>query len=167
MTFLLINEYNYPVYRPPYGLEVHTTIKQLDLLENTLNSLNESDIFVLTHYPVDRAWLLKSSKGNSFEEIISNEKIYAIFSGHEHPSNVKIVHHGESQRLSEPPGTGEKSDFGMGINQPSDERCLIHKVVTVPDQLSKIGNSHRHFDHQPHSFPYIFSLFYSNHRRIV
>ena len=99
MIFLLINEYNYPVYRPPYGLEVHTTIKQLDLLENTLNSLNESDIFVLTHYPVDRAWLLKSSKGNSFEEIISNEKIYAIFSGHEHPSNVKIVHHGEKGGL--------------------------------------------------------------------
>jgi len=99
LTFLLINEYNYPVFRPPYGVEAHTTVKQLDLLENTLNSLNEIEIFVLTHYSVDRAWLLKSSNGNTFEQIISNEKIYAIFSGHEHPTNVKIVHHGDKGGL--------------------------------------------------------------------
>ena len=93
LTFLLINEYRYPVYRPPYGFEPHISIEQLDLLENTLNSTEEQDIFILDHYPVDRAWLLKSSKGNTFEKIISNEKVYAIFTGHEHPNTVKIVHH--------------------------------------------------------------------------
>ena len=99
LTFLLINEYRYPVYRPPYGIEPHISVEQLDLLENTLNSTEENDIFILDHYPVDRAWLLKSSKGNTFEKIISNEKIYAIFTGHEHPNNVKIVHHGSKGGL--------------------------------------------------------------------
>ena len=80
-TFLLINDYRYPVYRPPYGREQHTTIKQLDSLEQTINSLNEKEIFVLSNYPVDRAWLYKSNNENSFEDIISNEKVYAIFTG--------------------------------------------------------------------------------------
>ena len=34
LTFLLINDYRYPVYRPPYGIEAYTNSKQLDLLEN-------------------------------------------------------------------------------------------------------------------------------------
>ena len=99
LTFFLINEYRYPVYRPPYGLEPHISTKQLDLIENALSSTEEQDIFILTHYPIDRAWLLKSSKGNSLEEIISNEKVYSIFTGHEHPRTVKIVHHGNKGGL--------------------------------------------------------------------
>ena len=95
LTFLLINDYRYPVYRPPYGAETHTTSKQLDLLENFMNAIDESEIFVLSHYPVDRAILYKSDKGNSFDDIISNEKVYAIFTGHQHPASVKIVHHSE------------------------------------------------------------------------
>ena len=95
LTFLLINDYRYPVYRPPYGAETHTTNKQLDLLENFMNAIDESEIFVLSHYPVDRAILYKSDKGNSFDDIISNEKVYAIFTGHQHPASVKIVHHSE------------------------------------------------------------------------
>ena len=95
LTFLLINDYRYPVYRPPYGAETHTTSKQLDLLENFMNAIDESEIFVLSHYPVDRAILYKSDKGNSFDDIISYEKVYAIFTGHQHPASVKIVHHSE------------------------------------------------------------------------
>ena len=99
LTFLLIHDYRYPVYRPPYGLDTHTTVKQYDLLENKINSVEEKEIFALSHYPVDRALLRKSSNGLSFEEIISNEKVYAIFTGHEHPPNVRIIHHGEKGGL--------------------------------------------------------------------
>ena len=99
LNFMLINDYRYPVYRSPYGEEPHSTVEQLDFLEKTLNSLEEEEIFVLFHYPVDRAWLRKSNEGHTFEEIISNEKVYAIFSGHEHPTNVKIVHHGDKGGL--------------------------------------------------------------------
>ena len=94
LTFLLINDYRYPVYRPPYGAETHITDNQLDYLENAINSMDEKEIFVMTHYPVDRAILSKSKNGNYFDEIISNEKVYAIFTGHQHPNNVRIVHHG-------------------------------------------------------------------------
>ena len=90
LTFLLINEYNFPVYRPPYGEEAHISVKQLDLLEETINSMNEQEIFVLNHYSVDRAWLYKSSNGKYFDQILSNKKVYAIFTGHEHPDNVLI-----------------------------------------------------------------------------
>ena len=99
LNFMLINDYRYPVYRSPYGEEPHSTVEQLDFLEKTLNSLEEDEIFVLFHYPVDRAWLRKSNEGHTFEEIISNEKVYAIFSGHELPTNVKIVHHGDKGGL--------------------------------------------------------------------
>ena len=99
LTFLLIHDYRYPVYRPPYGVDPHTTVKQYDLLENKIKSIEEKEIFALSHYPVDRTLIRKSSNGLSFEEIMSNEKVYAIFTGHEHPPNVNIVHHGEKGGL--------------------------------------------------------------------
>ena len=99
INFLLIHDYRYPVYRPPYGAETHTTVKQLDLLENMINSLNEEEIFLLSHYPVDRALLYKSNNGHTFDEIISNKKVYAIFTGHEHPNSVRIIHHGSEGGL--------------------------------------------------------------------
>ena len=94
LNFLLLNDYRFPVYRPPYGVEPHTEKKQLDLLEETIASSEENDLFILSHYHVDRAWLIKSTKGHSYEEIISNNKIYALFTGHLHPKKVIMIHHG-------------------------------------------------------------------------
>ena len=99
LYFLLIHDYRYPVYRPPYGAETHTSVKQLDLLENTINSIDEEEIFLLSHYPVDRALTYKSHNSLTFGEIISNKKVYAIFTGHEHPHKVRIIHHGEEGGL--------------------------------------------------------------------
>jgi hypothetical protein len=134
-TFLLINDYRYPVYRPPYGLEQHTTIKQLDLLEQTINSLNEKEIFVLSHYPIDRAWLYKSKKGNSFEDIISNEKVYAIFTGHEHPKEVKIVHHSFEGGLEYcTPSTFDNKKAGLITY---DNGNIVYHEVYIPYYGSK------------------------------
>ena len=47
MNFLLIHDYRYPVYRSPYGAEAHTTIEQLDLLEKTINSMDENETFAI------------------------------------------------------------------------------------------------------------------------
>ena len=94
ITFLLLNDYRFPVIRPPYGVEALTTKKQLDKLEYMIDNLEEDECYILTHYAVDRALLIKSSKGNTFEEIISNKKVGFIFSGHFHPSNVRMIHHG-------------------------------------------------------------------------
>ena len=99
ITFLLLNDYRFPVIRPPYGVEVLTTKKQLDKLEYMIDNLEEDECYILTHYPVDRALLIKSSKGNTFEDIISNKKVGFIFSGHYHPSNVRMIHHGSNGGL--------------------------------------------------------------------
>ena len=99
LTFILFNDYRFPVPRPPYGIDVHTNKHQLDLLENMIDNLDEEECYILSHYNVDRAWLIKSSKGHTFQEIISNKKIAGIFTGHVHPRTVRIIHHGEEGGL--------------------------------------------------------------------
>jgi len=99
LTFILFNDYRFPVPRPPYGIDVHTNQHQLDLIENMIDNLDEEECYILSHYNVDRAWLIKSSKGHTFQEIVSNKKITGIFTGHVHPRTVRIIHHGEEGGL--------------------------------------------------------------------
>jgi len=94
ITFLLLNDYRFPIIRPPYGLETNINKKQLDILGNVIDNLNEEECYILSHYPVDRTLLTKSSKGNYFEDIFSNKKVGFIFTSHQHPSKVNIIHHG-------------------------------------------------------------------------
>ena len=98
-TFILLNDYRFPVIRPPYGEDNHINKKQLDYLENYLDNLKEDECIILSHYPVDRAILSKSSNGKSFEEIISNKKVSFIFTGHYHPKKVIMIHHGSEGGL--------------------------------------------------------------------
>ena len=135
MNFLLIHDYRYPVYRAPYGAETHTTIEQLDLLEKTINSMDENEILALSHYPVDRALLYKSTEGNSFDKIISNKKIYAIFTGHEHPDNVRIIHHGAEGGLEFcTPSAFDKKRAGLITY---DNGNLFYHEVYIPYYGSK------------------------------
>ena len=99
LTFILFNDYRFPTPRPPYGNEPYKTKKQLDLLENMIDELDSEECFILTHYNVDRMWYIKSSKGHTFEEIISKKNVYAIFTGHEHPNKTEIIHHGNEGGL--------------------------------------------------------------------
>ena len=130
INFLLLNDYRYPVYRPPYGLEPHTEKKQLDLLEETITSSEENDLFILTHYHVDRAWLIKSTKGHSYEEIISNNKIYSIFTGHLHPEKVIIIHHGSEGGLEY--CTPSAFDYKRAGLITYDNGNLIYNEVHIP-----------------------------------
>ena len=98
-TFILLNDYRFPVIRPPYGADNHINKKQLDYLENYLDNLQEEDVIILSHYPVDRSILTKSSNGKSFEEIISNKKVSFLFTGHNHPKKVVMIHHGSEGGL--------------------------------------------------------------------
>ena len=95
LTFILFNDYRFPVPRPPYGNEPYTNREQLDLLENMIDELEHEECFILTHYNVDRMWFITSSKGHNFEEIISKKNVYAIFTGHRHPKHVEIIHHSD------------------------------------------------------------------------
>ena len=130
ITFILLNDYRFPVIRPPYGAETHTNKKQLDILEDMINNLEDNNTFILSHYPVDRALLIKSSKGHSFEEIISNKKIGFIFTGHQHPKTVQIVHHSSEGGLEFcTPSAFDKKKGGL-ITIDNDN--LIYHEVYIP-----------------------------------
>ena len=134
LTFILINDYRFPVPPPPYGIDVHTTKHQLDLIENTIENLEEDECIILSHYNIDRASLIKSSKGHSFQEIISNKKISAIFTGHIHPKQVKIIHHGSEGGLefcSSSPFNNKKS----GLITIDNDNLIYHEVY-IKDEFS-------------------------------
>jgi len=147
LTFILFNDYRFPVPHPPYGIDVHTNKHQLDLLENMIENIEENECYILSHYNVDRAWLIKSSKGHSFQEIISNKKVAGIFTGHIHPKNVKIIHHGSEGGLeycSSSPFNHKRSGLITIDNDnliyndvyiPSfDKRPLFFMTYPVPDE---------------------------------
>lgn len=135
LTFLLLNDYRFPIIRPPYGAENHINKKQLDTLENMIDNLEEDECIILSHYPVDRALLTKSSKGNYFEDIISQKKVGFIFTGHQHPEKVKIVHHGAEGGLEFCTSSAfDKKRAGL-ITIDNDN--LIYHEVYIPYYGSK------------------------------
>ena len=151
LTFILFNDYRFPNPHPPYGLDVHTSKHQLDLLENMIDSLEEEEeCYILSHYNVERVWYIKSSKGNDFYDIISNRKVAGLFTGHEHPKKVNINHHGAEGGLeycTSSPFNNQRSglitiDNGNLIYHdtyiPSpDKRPLFFMTYPVPnDQVS-------------------------------
>ena len=129
-TFILFNDFRFPTPRPPYGDEPHTSKHQLDLLENMIDNLEEEECYILTHFFVDRAWLIKSSKGHYFEEIISNKKVAGIFTGHSYLLENKIIHHGEEGGLeySTPSVFSSKRSGLITI----DNGNLIYHNVYIP-----------------------------------
>ena len=92
-TFILYNEYIFPTSHPPYGVAPHPTKHILDQLEKAVDS--SDDCFILTHYQVDRNWFISSSKGNTYKSIVAKKNVKAIFTGHAHPLNTMIIHHGQ------------------------------------------------------------------------
>ena len=135
INFILLNDYRFPVIRPPYGAETHMNKKQLDKLETYINNLEEEEYWLLYHYPVDRALLFKSSKGNSFEDIISNKKIGFLFTGHLHPKNVQIIHHGSEGGLEFcTPSPFDNKKAGL-ITIDNDN--LIYHEIHIPNNGKK------------------------------
>ena len=135
ITFLLLNDYRFPIIRPPYGAETNINKKQLDILENEIDNLNEEECYILSHYPVDRSLIVKSSKGNDFEHIVSNKKIGFIFTGHQHPNKVNIIHHGSEGGLEFCTSSAfDKKRAGL-ITIDNDN--LIYHEVFIPYYGSK------------------------------
>ena len=91
MNFILLNPYKFPMARPPYVYYSHTSKEFLDLLEKEINKVGPCSI--LTHYPVDFFWSKGNSNGHDFDELMKNENIQYIFTGHTHPGEFRILHH--------------------------------------------------------------------------
>ena len=131
ITFILLNEYTFPVVHPPYGGESHVTSKHLTLLENMIDSLDPNEeCYILTHYNIDRAILSRSKNKKSIQEIISNKKVAFIFTGHYHPKSVGIVHHGQDGGLEF--CTPSAFDHKKGGLITIDNGNLIYHEVYIP-----------------------------------
>ena len=129
ICFILLNDFRFPVIRPPYGIESHINKHQLDLLENMIDNIEEDECVILSHYPVDRTIYTISSKRHYFHEIISKKKVSFLFTGHEHPSRVRIVHHGEEGGLEFcTPSSFEKRAGLITI----DNNNLIYHEAYIP-----------------------------------
>ena len=135
LTFILFNDYRFPVPRPPYGIDVHTTKYQMDLLENMIENIEENEIYILSHYNIDRAWLIKSSKGHTFQEIISNKKVAGIFTGHVHSRNARIIHHGAEGGLEYCTSSPFNNNRSGLITIDNDN--LIYHDVYIPSPEEK------------------------------
>ena len=54
LTFILINDYRFPVPPPPYGIDVHTNKHQLDLIENMLDKKLAAHIDIGNSFNIKR-----------------------------------------------------------------------------------------------------------------
>ena len=130
MCFILLNDYRFPVIRPPYGIESHINKHQLDLLENVIDNIEEDECIILSHYPVDRTIFTISSKGHYFNDIVSKKKVGFLFTGHAHPSTVRIIHHGKEGGLEFcSPSSFDKKKAGLIT---IDNNNLIYHEAYIP-----------------------------------
>ena len=153
-TFILLNEFIFPTPHPPYGVYPHHTKHMLDLLENSIDT--SGDCFILKHYQIDRNWFIKSSKGHSYEQIVSKKNVKAIFSGHFHPFKTVIVHHGQGgiEFCAPPPFKGKAQGlitidngqlvYNSVVIKKKGEKPLCFMSYPIPkDQIS----SHHTFNY--------------------
>ena len=131
-TFILINEFIFPTPHPPYGVYPHHSKHLLDLLENAIETSGEC--IILNHYQIDRNWFIKSSKGHSYEQIVSKKNVKAIFSGHFHPSKTWIIHHGQGGiEFCAPPPFKGKAQGLITI----DNNQLVYNSVLIKEKGEK------------------------------
>ena len=64
----------------------------LDDIEKEIDKISDPNIIILSHFPIDNFWPIKSSRGRTFEQIIDNEHIIAYLCGHFHPSDTEKIH---------------------------------------------------------------------------
>ena len=103
-----------------------------------IDELGEEECFILTHYNVDRMWYIKSSKGNTFEQIISKKNVYAIFTGHRHPKQVEIIHHGDLGGL-EYCTSSSFDNKRAGLITIDNDNLIYHDVyIPFPGEEPKI-----------------------------
>lgn len=151
LTFILINPYSFPTVHPPFGFWSKPSSSDLDLFENVID--NAGDCYVALHYTVDQVWRWKrSSKGHTFEQIMQKKNIKAIFTGHKHPTEKRIIHHKKGG--VEYVGTGPYNNGGFNIVSIDNGNLVYHTywlnninkyplfIITYPVPLDQISNHH-------------------------
>ena len=124
ITFVLINNYQFPTLHPPYAYWAHPTRKILDRIEEVIESAGPC--VVAMHYCVDYNWKMTSSKGHTFEEIMQFPNVEYIFSGHLHPKNTLMIHHKEGGL--EFVGVSAHQHKGLAIVTIDNGRLVYHPM---------------------------------------
>lgn len=127
IKFVLVNVYRFPDVHPPYTYWAHPSKEILDYIEEEIEKAGEC--VVVTHYPVDHHWWIRSSKGHTFEEIMQFKNIRTIFSGHFHPIEAQIIHHKQGGVEFIGPGAFQFKAFG--IVTVDNDRMVYHNVHLV------------------------------------
>lgn len=113
INIIVLNPFHFPTGHPPLLLYTRYTKKYLNRLEEEIEKSPTKSVIV-GHYPVGSISSKKSSKGNRFTDIIgSNPKVLAYLSGHSHPKNVIIYHHGKGGIEYLGPASFLGSKFGL------------------------------------------------------
>jgi hypothetical protein len=83
----------------------------LDAVEDVINKAGPCTVIV--HYPVDHHWWVRSTSGRTFAEIMESPNINVIFSGHFHPTEPMVIHHGQGGVEYVGSGAYQHSRFGV------------------------------------------------------
>ena len=149
MNFILLHPFTFPMVHPPYNFYPHPSKQFLDLLEETINKVGPCSI--LTHYSVDIFGNERNKNGNSFKDIMKNEKVQYIFTGHSHPSKFMIKHHknGGLEFI----GTSMKKTSDLGLVTIDNGRLVYNRVLldegkfecyymTHPTPIEQLSKTH-------------------------
>ena len=110
---MLINDFRFPVYRSPYGFEPHTTVKQLNLLEKTIDSITKSG--------QNKDILIKRINFNNFDRETNddfNEKQKKFIS---HKNNLSFSMAYDKENI--------QNNFGKGNNNSKVNKIKINNNI--------------------------------------
>ena len=149
INFILLNPFNFPVVHPPYAFFAHPPEKLLNLLEKEINNIGPCSILI--HYPTDFFFRKQNKKGHNLKKIVKNKNVQYIFSGHTHPGNFQIKHHGYGGL--EFIGTSTKKTKDFGIVTIDNGRLVYNRVkfkknkfenyfMTYPIPIEQITKTH-------------------------
>lgn len=110
---IAINPFDFPTSHPPLLLYQIFNTHLLNLLEAEI-SKSKTKSLVISHYPVGSIDSQKSSSGLEFTDIIGSKKsVLAFLSGHSHPKDPKIFHHGKGGLEILGLSSAQDSRFGL------------------------------------------------------
>lgn len=130
-TILVMNPFRFPTAHSTLLFYPEPQKSFLDKLEDFLYNKNLTNLIVICHYPPDMWRKVKSTKGKkTIRDMMANENIDIIITGHTHPDIPKIRHHGTQTGILEITGVGGPEHEMIGLVTEDNNRFVYHAVDT-------------------------------------
>ncbi|OHT05255.1 Ser/Thr protein phosphatase [Tritrichomonas foetus] len=123
---IVLNPFRFPTGHSTLLYYPEPLKKTLDKLEKVV--ANVSNAILICHYPPDMWRKVKNSNGKTIRDIVENENINIILTGHTHPSYPKIRHHGINKGILEITGVGGMEHTIFGVVIEDNNRFSYHAV---------------------------------------